>query len=152
MGYSTPGLPVPHHLWSLCVLNWWCHPTISSSVTLFSFCLQSFQWVFGNESFPMSHLFASGVQSIGASASASVLPKSIQGWLPLIDWLVLSLCFPRDSQETLKGLFSSTTVWKHQFFSTLPSYCPALTSIHDYWKDHSLDYTELFWQNDVFSF
>ena len=97
MGYSIPGLPVPHHLQSSCLLNWWCHPTISSSVTLFSFCLQSFQWVSGNESFPMSHLFTSGIQSIGASASASVLPKSIQGWLPLVYWLVWSPCFPRDS-------------------------------------------------------
>ena len=66
--------------WSLCPLSWWCHPTISSSVTLFSFCLQSFP---ASGSFPMSWLFASGGQSIGASASASVFPKSIQGWFPL---------------------------------------------------------------------
>ena len=63
-----------------CLLNWWCRATISSSVTLFSFCLQSFP---ASGSFPMSWLFASGGQSIGASASASVFPKSIQGWFPL---------------------------------------------------------------------
>ena len=69
--------------------------TVLSSATLFSFCLQSFQaW----ESFPMTRLFTSGGQSIGASASASVLPRSIQGYFPL-DWLVWSPCSPRDSQR-----------------------------------------------------
>ena len=69
--------------------------TVLSSATLFSFCLQSFPaW----ESFPMTRLFTSGGQSIGASASASVLPKSIQGYFPL-DWLVWSPCSPRDSQR-----------------------------------------------------
>ena len=63
-----------------CPLNQWCHPTISSSVALFSFCFQSFPV---SESFPMSQLFTSGGQSIGVSASASVLPVSIQGWFPL---------------------------------------------------------------------
>ena len=63
-----------------CPLNWWCHPTISSSVAPFSSCPQSFP---ASGSFPMSQLFASGGQSIGASASASVLPMNIQGWFPL---------------------------------------------------------------------
>ena len=63
-----------------CPLNWWCHPTISSSVAPFSSCPQSFP---ASGSFPMSKLFASGGQSIGASASASVLPMNIQGWFPL---------------------------------------------------------------------
>ena len=61
-------------------LSWWCYLTISSSAIHFSFCLQSFT---ASESFPMSQLFASGGQSIGVSASASVLPMSIQGWFPL---------------------------------------------------------------------
>ena len=60
--------------------NWWCHPTISSSVIPFSSCLQSFP---ASGSFPISQFFASGGQSIGASASASVLPMNIQGWFPL---------------------------------------------------------------------
>ena len=63
-----------------CLLNWWCHPTISSSVARFSSCPQSFP---ASGSFPLSQLLASGDQSIGASASASVLPMNTKGWLPL---------------------------------------------------------------------
>ena len=86
-------------------LSWWCHPTISSSVSPFSSCPQSFP---ASESFTMSWLFASGGQSIGASASASVLP--IQGWLAL-GWVgLISLL-----SKGLSSVFSSTTVWKHQF-------------------------------------
>ena len=94
----------------------WCHPTISSSVIPFSFCLQSFP---ASGSFPMSQLFASGGQSIGVSASTSVLPMNIQDWIFRIfqwisfrmDWLDLLAV-----QGTLK-IFSNTTVEKHQFFS-----------------------------------
>ena len=74
-----PPLP-PRVCSSSCPLNWWCHLTISLSVTLFSFCRQSFP---ASGSFPVSQLFESGGQSIGASALASVLPKCIQGWFPL---------------------------------------------------------------------
>jgi len=63
-----------------CPLSQWCHPTISSSATPFSSCPQSFP---GSRSFPVTQLFASGGQSIGASASASVLPMNIQGSFPL---------------------------------------------------------------------
>ena len=63
-----------------CPLSWWCHPTISSSVVPFSSCLQSFP---ASGSFQMSQLFASGGQSIGVAASASVLPMNIQDWFPL---------------------------------------------------------------------
>ena len=72
--------PSPEVCPSSCPLNRWCHPTISSSVTPFSSCLQSFP---ASWPFPMSQLFASGGQSIGASTSASVLPMTIQGWFPL---------------------------------------------------------------------
>ena len=78
-----------------CPLSQWCHPTISSSVTPFSSCPQSFP---ASGSFPMSWLFISGGQSIGVSASTSVLPMNIQGWFPL-DWLVWSSCCPRGSQK-----------------------------------------------------
>ena len=63
-----------------CSLSWWCYPTISSSVAPFSCCLQSFP---ASGSFPMSQCSASGGQSTGASASATVLPMNIQGWFPL---------------------------------------------------------------------
>ena len=94
-------------------LHQWCHPTISISVTCFSSCPQSFP---ASRSFPVSQLLASGGQSIGASASASVLPMNIWGWFPLglIGWISLQ---PRG----LSRVFSSITVWKHQFFSTQPS-------------------------------
>ena len=67
-----------------CPSSWWCHPTISSSVIPFSFCLQSF---LASGSFPVNQLFTSGGQSIGASASASVLPVNIQAWFPLLSLL-----------------------------------------------------------------
>ena len=69
-----------------CPLNWWCHPTTSSSISPFSFCPQSFP---ASRSFPVSWLFAPGGQSIGASASASVLPMNIQNWfiLGLTGWI-----------------------------------------------------------------
>ena len=63
-----------------CLLSWCCHPNISSSIVPFSFCLQSFP---ASASFPLSQFFASGGQSIVASASVSVLPMNIQDWFPL---------------------------------------------------------------------
>ena len=79
-----------------CPLIWWCHPIISSSASL-CFCLQSFP---ASGSFPMSRLFKSGSQSIGAAASALVLPMNIQGCFPLGLTDLTSLCCPRDSQES----------------------------------------------------
>ena len=83
MNYSTPGFSVLHYLVELAQtspLSQWCNPVISSSVTHFSSCLQSFPT---SGSFPLSQLFTSGGQRIGASALASVLPMNIQGWFPL---------------------------------------------------------------------
>ena len=88
-------------------LSLWCHPTISSSVTPFSSCPQSFP---AAGSFPKSRLFASGGQSIGTSALASVLPMYIQCWFPLGLTGLISLSFKR-----LSRVFFSTTVRKHQF-------------------------------------
>ena len=92
-----------------CPLNQWCHPTISSSVVPFSSCLQSRP---ASGSFPMSQFFASGGQSIGASASASVLPMNIQDWFSLrwTGWISLQ-------SKGLSRVFCNTTVQKHQFFS-----------------------------------
>ena len=72
--------PTPGACSNSCPSSQWCHPTISSSVVPFSSCLQSFP---ASGSFPMSQLFASGGQSVGVSASASVLPMNIQDWFPL---------------------------------------------------------------------
>ena len=93
-----------------CPLSWWCHVTISSSVVPFSSHLQS---VPASESFPMSQLLASGGQSIGASASASVLPRYIQDWFPLgwTGWISLQ-------SEGLSRGFSNITDQKHQFFGS----------------------------------
>ena len=101
--------PTPGACSSSCLSDQWCHPTISSSVVPFS-CLQSFP---ASESFQMSHLLASGGQSIGVSASPSDLPMNIQDWFPLwwTGWISLQ------SKGLSRG-FSSTTVQKHQFFST----------------------------------
>ena len=96
-----------------CPLSQWCHPTISSSVVLFSSCPQS---VPASGSFPMNQLLTPGSPSIGASASASVLPMNIQGWF-LLGLTVLISFLPKG----LSRVFSSTTVWKHQFFGTKPS-------------------------------
>jgi len=99
--------------WISCLLSRWCHPTISSSVTLFSSCLQSFPV---SESFPASRLFASGGQNIGASASTLDLPMNIQGWFPLGLTGLISL-----QSKGLPRVFSSTTVQKHQFFRAQPA-------------------------------
>ena len=93
--------------------SWWCHPTISSSFIPFSSNLQSFP---ASESFPRSQFFASGGQSIGVSASVSVLPMNIQDLFPLGLTGLISLL-----SKGLSRVFSNTTVQKNQFFGTQPS-------------------------------
>ena len=109
-----------------CPLSQWCHPTISSSVSPFSSCFQSF---LASGSFPMSQLFASGGQSMGASAPVSVLPMNIQGWFLLGLIGLISLL-----SKELSRVFSSTTLWKHSDQPSVLSlpYGPVLTSVHDY--------------------
>ena len=114
MDCSTPGLPVPSPTPGVysnsCSLSQWCHPTISSSVVLFTSCLWSFP---ASWSFPISQLLAWGGQSIGVSASASVLPMNIKDWFPLgwTGWISLQ-------SKGFSRVFSNTTVQKHQFFGT----------------------------------
>ena len=114
MNRSTPGLPVHLQLKESTQIHvhwlWWCHPTISSSVVPFSSCPQSF---LASGSFKMSQLFTSGGQSIGVSASTSVLPINTQDWSPLgwTGWMSLQA-------KGLSRVFSNTTVQKHQFFGT----------------------------------
>ena len=101
--------PTPGVHSNSCPLSQWCHPTMSSSVLPFYSHLQSFPT---SASFQMSQFFTSGGQSIGVSASASVLPMNIQDWFPLgwTGWISLL-------SKGLSRVFSNTTVQKHQFFS-----------------------------------
>ena len=101
--------PTPETCSNSCPSSEWCHPTISSSVVPFSYCLQSFPAL---GSFPVSQFFTSCGLSIGVSASASVLPVNIQDWLPLgLAGLILQ-------SKGLSRVFSNITVQKHQLFST----------------------------------
>ena len=131
MDCSTPGFPVHHQLPELAQnhVHWVgdnIHPTISSSVIPFSFCLQSFPT---SGSFPVSQFFESGGQSIGASASASVLPMNIQDWLPLGLTGLISL-----QSKWLSRVFSNTTqsskasvLWCSAFFMVQVSH-PYMTT------------------------
>ena len=131
--HSRPS-PTPRACSNSCPSSRWCHPTISSSVFPFSFCLQSFP---ASGSFPMSQLFTLGGQSIGASASASVLPINI---LWFLEWIFY--WFPLGWTDLIslqsKGLlrvFSNTTVQKHQFFgSQLSSHS---TTRHIHWENYN---------------
>ena len=117
-----------------CPLSQWCHPAISSSVIPFSVipfssCLQSFP---ASGSFLMSWLFASGCQSIGVSASASVPLMNIQGWFPLGLTSLILQC------KGLSRVFSNTQFKSSNSSALSLLYGPTLTPIHDYWKNHSL--------------
>ena len=135
MDHSTPGLPVHHQLLEFTQTH--VHRVgdaiqpSHSSVVPFSSCLQSF---LASVSFQISQLFTSGGQSIGVSASTSVLSINTQDWSPLgwTGWISLQ-------SKGLSRVFSNTTVQKHQFFGAQLSYSPTLTSIHDYWQNHSFD-------------
>ena len=148
MDCSMPGFHVQHQPRACsdsCPSSQWCHATISSSVVPFSSCLQSFP---ASGSFQMSQFFVSGGQSIGVSASASVLPMNIQDWFPLglTGWISLL-------SKGLSRVFSNSTVQKHQFFGA--QFCfffflnLTLISIHDYWKNHSFDQMDLCWQSNI---
>ena len=115
-----------------CPLSWWCHPTISSSVICFSSCPQSFST---SGSFQMSQLFASAGQSIRVSASTSDLPMNTQGWFSLgwtgwISW----------QSKGLSRVFSTPQFTSINSLVLSFLYTPTLTSIHDHWKNHNLNY------------
>ena len=101
--------PTPGACSNSCPSSWWCHPAISSSVVPFSSCLQSF---LASGSFQLTEFFSSGGQSIGVSASASILPMNIQYWFPLglTGWISLL-------SKGLARVFFNNTAQKHQFFS-----------------------------------
>ena len=136
--------PRPGACSNSCPLSWWCHPTISSSVVPFSSRLQSFP---APGSFYMSQFFASGGQSIEVSASTSVLPMNTQDWFPIgwTGWISLQ-------SKGLSRVFCNTIVQKHQFFSFSFLYCPTFTFIHDYWENHSPDYTDFCQPSNVSAF
>ena len=122
----------------------WCHPAISSSIVPFSSCPKSLP---ASESFPMSQLFTWGSQSIGVSALASVLPMNTQDWSPL-EWTAWISLSPRDPQES-----SPTPQFKSINYLVLSLlHSPTLTSIHDYWKNHSFDQMDLCWQSNISAF
>ena len=135
---STPGCPVRHQLpeFTQTHLHWvsdtiqWSHPLLSPSFPVFN--LSQYQGLF------QSHFFTSGGQSVGVSASASVLPMNIQDWFPLgwTGWISLLSKGLSESSPTpqLKSINSSVL----RFL-----YSPTFTSIHDYWKNHTFDYTDL---------
>ena len=133
--------PTPRAYLSSCPLSRSCHPTISSSVIPFSSCLQSFPT---SGSFQMSQFFTSCGQNIGIPASTSVLPVNIQGWFPLGLTGLISL-----QSKGLSRVFSSTTIQSINSLALTLLYGQALTSIHDYWKNHSFDQTDLCWQSNV---
>ena len=110
--------------------SWWCHPAISSSAVPFSSCPQSLP---ASESFPMSQLFTWGGQSTGVSASESFLPKNTQDWSSeWTGWISLKSKGLSESSPTpqFKTINSSVLSFLHS---------STLTSIHDHWKNHSLD-------------
>ena len=134
-------LPTPGVHPNSCPLSWWCHPAISSSVVPFSSCPQSLPT---SESFPMSQLFTLDGQNIGASASALILPMNTQGRFPLKVTGLISSLSKRPWRSSSAAWFESTNSSALRLF-----YGPTLISAHDYWKNHSFDYTDLCWQSDV---
>ena len=133
--------PAPEVYPNSCPLSRWCHQTISSSVVPFSSCPQSLP---ASESLQMSQLFAWGGQSIWVTASALVLPTNTQDWsLGWTGWISLQ-------SKGLSRVFSNNAVQNHQLFSAQLS--PPLKSIHDHWKNHSLDWMDVCWQSNVSAF
>ena len=137
--------PSPRVCPSSCPLHQWCHPAMSSSEALFSFCPLSFP---ASQTFAMSRLFASDDKNTRTSAQISVLPVNIRGWCLLRLTDLISLLS--------KGLFQESSP-APQFeginFSALCFlYHPALTTRHDCWEDDSLDHTDLCQQSNVSAF
>ena len=145
MDYSTPAFPLPSVSPGVCSnscsLNRWCHPTVSSLVAPFSSCPQSLQ---ASESFPVSKFFASGGKSIELQLQ-HVFPLNTQAQFPFgLTGLMFSL---RDSQESslvsqFEGISSSVLSFRYGLI---------LMDVHDHWKNHSFDYTDLWWQSDIFA-
>ena len=147
MDFSTPGFPVHRQLPELAQTHvHWVGDAIQPShpfhpLLLLPSVFPSIR-VFSNES------FISDGQTIGASLSASVLPMNIQDWFPLGLTGLIALLFKGLFQES----FPTPQFKKHQFFHFNFIYDPTLTPIHDYWKNHSFDCTDLCWRSNVSAF
>ena len=143
MDCSTPGFPVIHHLPELtqtCPSSRWCHPTVSSSVVPFSSCPQSFP---ASGSFQMNQLFTSGGQSW--SFSFNISPSNehlglVSFRMDCLDLLAVQRTLKSPPTPQFKSINSSALSFL---------YSPTLTSIHDHWKNHSLDLMDLCWQSNV---
>ena len=138
--------PTPGVYSNSCPLSWWCHPTISSVVPFF--CFQSFP---ASGSFPMSQFFTSGGQSIGISASTSVLPMNIQNWFPLgwTGWISLpskelSTEFNFNSQLLQHHSSKTSILWCSVFFIVQLSHPYVTTG-----KNHSFNKMDICWQNNL---
>ena len=116
-------------------LSWWCYLTHLSICLPFLISPSIFPSI--RSSFPMNQLFLSGSQIMGASALASLLPVNIQGWFPLgLTGLTLQ-------SNRLSSVFSSTTIWNHQFLVLSLLYGPTLTSVYDYWEKNKTKHIAL---------
>ena len=137
-------LPTPGVYSNSCPLSWWCHPAISSFVVPFSSCLQSFPaW----GSFPVSQFFTPSGQSIGVSASTSVLPMNIQDWFPLgwTGWITLQ-------SEGLSRVFSNTTAQKSQFFYSCHLLIQSAHSGHSEFHESQFKCLNAFkWYQDLYN-
>ena len=138
---------------SLSLTNSWSLPKFTSIASVMPsshliLCRSLLSSIFPSvRDFPNEWVIWSDDQNTGASASASVLPMSIQGWFLSRLTGLISLV-----SKGLLGVFCSTTVWRDQFFGALPSFSTALTTVHDYWENNSADYACICWQSVIFAF
>ena len=147
MNCSMPGFPVLYYL--LVFAQTHVHrlsDAIRSSYSLSSLSPPAFN-LLQHRVFSSESALRIRWPNIGASASASVLPMNVQGWFPLRLSGFIS-CSPKDSLESSSALHSKASILQCSAFF----YCPALTSIHGYWKNHGFDYTDCYWQSDVSAF
>ena len=147
MDYSTPGLPVPHHLLKFAQIHVHCISDViksshllmpSSSALNFSQHQGLFQWV---------SCLHQMTKILELQLQHSSFQSKFQGWSPIRLTGLMSLL-----SKGLSGVFSSATVQRYQFFGVLPFYSPVLKIVHNHWEDHSFDYTGFFWQSNVSAF